>query len=549
MNNPNNIPVVPLPPQPRFAGLLGDPYQDPLLSQQASEEFNTAHPLPNMSLQEANRLLNEERSKRSRGEPRPDYSNLLPSGFLPEKTSTQPKVPMSAVNKAASMSNEEAMIAAKKGEFGKNIQGYGGYRPDLSGVFEPVRQSAEQDVYNQYQGLLGPIMGQFATSGKAYEDIKKKRGEIASELGVLENETAARKEQIFNSLQEDMAAQQQDIEEKQRIHADHVASINEDIAKARKDYRDSIEIDPNRLIKESGISGLIVSSLAMAAGAFGSALTHGPNYAAEMINKSIDDDMRAQLEKRNGLRDILEETRSQLGEERSRHMGDLEVLQMHKVFAKEKALVQLDAISAAHEGTKAGLIARDTKQILENEQHGKQTELALKVAQLKLAGAELGIKEKSIKSPERDMQRKLAQVGLTGIPLNDDALNKAVAAKTDGEIFNNTARKLRSLMDDAGWQPLPTTKARLAQGMVATMMAQAAKLEKLGVMSKQDYTFMEKQLPSDPTQFRQGVAKAQVDAAIDRATQAVNITIKNSGLKLMDQMDESTLRQPLPPGQ
>ncbi len=67
-----------------------------------------------------------------------------------------------------------------------------------------------------------------------------------------------------------------------------------DIQAAVQDYSDNRKVNPNRYMENLGTGGRVLAAIASAFGAFGSAITHSPNYAQNMIDRAIDADIRSQ---------------------------------------------------------------------------------------------------------------------------------------------------------------------------------------------------------------------------------------------------------------
>lgn len=67
-----------------------------------------------------------------------------------------------------------------------------------------------------------------------------------------------------------------------------------DLQQKVQEYDDNKTVNPNRHADRMGIGGRILATIGQAFGAFGSALTHSPNYAQQMIERAVDADIRAQ---------------------------------------------------------------------------------------------------------------------------------------------------------------------------------------------------------------------------------------------------------------
>ena len=106
--------------------------------------------------------------------------------------------------------------------------------------------------------------------------------------GVIER--TAELEKIRQAQDEASAAQIQ-------LQSQH--ALNDATESASKRVAEAQELrnekpDPQHWFKERGTAGSILAAIAMGAGAFGAAITHSPNFAMDIINKSIDRDIDAQ---------------------------------------------------------------------------------------------------------------------------------------------------------------------------------------------------------------------------------------------------------------
>ena len=86
---------------------------------------------------------------------------------------------------------------------------------------------------------------------------------------------------------------------------------DEDLKKAILDHK----IDPNRLYKNLGTGNKIGLAIASVIGGIGAGLTHGPNLAAEMIQKSIDNDIEAQRNDQSQAMNLWKMNRENYGSE------------------------------------------------------------------------------------------------------------------------------------------------------------------------------------------------------------------------------------------
>ena len=138
--------------------------------------------------------------------------------------------------------------------------------------------------------------------------------------GTLEALNAAEKESAYGitgqanaeekQAQAELAARQSAAIQAQRDQADAALRKQQIDAETRfqmqkyqamvSDYSQQ-HVDPDALWKKVGTGGRVVGAIAQALGAFGSALTHTPNYAAESIKTMVDNNIaaqRAEIEKK-----------------------------------------------------------------------------------------------------------------------------------------------------------------------------------------------------------------------------------------------------------
>ena len=89
-----------------------------------------------------------------------------------------------------------------------------------------------------------------------------------------------------------LQAEQQAAADAHRAAQAHLENTAKQYADAqRAEYQ---QIDPNHLWKERGVGAQIGAAIAMGLGAFGSALTGGPNTAQQIIDKAMDRDLESQ---------------------------------------------------------------------------------------------------------------------------------------------------------------------------------------------------------------------------------------------------------------
>lgn len=142
--------------------------------------------------------------------------------------------------------------------------------------------------------------------------------------------------------------------------------------KAAQDVRNS-RVDPNHYWKEKGTANQIASAIAVGLGSLGSSITHGPNFAMQIIDGAINRDMSAQeseAKKKMSLydmaRDATQGTRQMSADEQARfNAGKIARLEVGKQMLEsqmtgikaQRVLGQAEAMKSAFEEQQAKLAA------------------------------------------------------------------------------------------------------------------------------------------------------------------------------------------------
>ncbi|MBV9311548.1 MAG: hypothetical protein JOZ84_02790 [Methylobacteriaceae bacterium] len=130
-------------------------------------------------------------------------------------------------------------------------------------------------------------------------------------------------------------AEQRAREEKSLQHVDALAA----------DVRGK-KIDPDHFYGESKTGGRIMAGIAMALGAYASAINKGPNYAMEIINKRIDDDIAAQRANLQNARENVADARGLYAQLRQKGLDDTAAENGAKAAYLENAQMKLEAMRA-----------------------------------------------------------------------------------------------------------------------------------------------------------------------------------------------------------
>lgn len=110
----------------------------------------------------------------------------------------------------------------------------------------------------------------------------------------------------------------------------------------------------------------VMAGISIALGAVGSALTKGPNYALEIINNAIDNDLAQQQANYNKLKGTFEGEQTLYGQLKQRRLDDLQAFQIAKKTRLDQAALQVEAasekVSDAEAKNRATMIANALRQ-------------------------------------------------------------------------------------------------------------------------------------------------------------------------------------------
>ncbi len=165
---------------------------------------------------------------------------------------------------------------------------------------------------------------------------------------------------LYNEQLQTKAAELERAQNEEKVVREQLAKDEQIAAQAREEYGGA-KIDPNRVYHgTAGTIRRIGEALAAGFGAFGAALAKTPNFALEIINKNIDDDIAAQRQEiatkkdqaNNAMADLqrrgltLSQSEALTRSMQSEHIqGQLDLLKLDASDAETNA--QIDATKAA----------------------------------------------------------------------------------------------------------------------------------------------------------------------------------------------------------
>jgi hypothetical protein len=213
---------------------------------------------------------------------------------------------------------------------------------------------------------LKAAYGQQQTANQQAFDVGQKQASV--EAGYAQEaarvaEEQRKQQQVFQTHWQDaMDAQMKSYQQAQ----DEVAKVN-------------TTIDPNRYWAKKGTGAQVLAAISVAMGAFGASLTGGKNYAQEIINKAVDDDIDAQkhmaeMQLKKGNEKVASQ-QTLYGMMRNRFGDDATALAATQAAA-------LNVVAKKLEAAKSGLSSEDQKAKLAQLQATTQQQAANAMAGL-----------------------------------------------------------------------------------------------------------------------------------------------------------------------
>jgi hypothetical protein len=444
------------------------------------------------------------------------------------------------------------------------------------------------DALGRQIGNIGASMASGGTYDGQIEEAGKRRASAVRETGQIQQSRARAEAGNYDQQIEALTAHQQNLERIRRGEEKAVgqarAEYNEELADARhagisRERRKELEklrasgtvqqqaaaqaelekaqnIDPDQFLGSAGRK--IGAAIAMALGAYGSALSGGPNSAMEIIQQSIRDNIDAQKANRASRERSAERARERVGETQEQFQTEEERANRAYGVGIEMAKVKLARISAGLQGTEAGLRAEELASGLEQESAvaANTVEQQRRAAHLDALQAQAGVATNAAQLREGRRARAeearggpgLQVPGLQGVGISKEAMNESAQMLGDGQAMLRQLAELRDFVggeDGVGHEMFPTASAARAQAMSSNLMLDYGKnLLKLGVLSAPDMEILTQIIPEDPTQFRQEVVSEKLKNAETYVRTKMATYLQSRGYSLPEDREASTERRP-----
>ena len=201
--------------------------------------------------------------------------------------------------------------------------------------------SAASNGMNPLKVLTGQSMGAYADK---LESMRNQVAELGSQLELHRADMNERL-QLQRQLKVDQEKQELDNKTFETNAANEAAAIHDKALTDAAAYQ-AMHKDPDRWYKKRGTAGGIMAAIAMGMGAFGASINKTQNFAQEIIEKSINDDLEAQqseIEKAGKIaaNSVAAEDRHFVKTEAERHQRNVA-----KTQTIANAMQQMDMVAA-----------------------------------------------------------------------------------------------------------------------------------------------------------------------------------------------------------
>jgi hypothetical protein len=398
------------------------------------------------------------------------------------------------------------------------------FNPDGSqvrpGYFKDTTEQVKESGYKKED--VEYIAGLFETINKAQNELEGK-GIKFDKQGIKATKEALEElrvnEESFKIQQEERVRAQKEREEK----------LLTDISTLNEEYR-AVEIEPNRIFKNSSTGAKILAALSVGLGAYSASMTGGKNYALEIIDGAIADDIEAQKlelqqkgasidDKRNLLNDLIKRGMSEAEAEQASRLMLYEkvqrtlkqkMLDIKDARIKENAQDLAKQLQIKNAETKAQLLLKSL-----TRQETVTTTKQLPTMQLKarLEGEKLRVKEKikremetTLGLPQKEKDARTVE-GYIGLAPTAKAAEKMAEVETGTNSVIKQLDALIAYREKHGREMFDAKISKTGKGMgtAVALEFKSPAFFNLGVLSGPDLVLIDSFIPRDPTAWGFGI--------------------------------------------
>ena len=396
------------------------------------------------------------------------------------------------------------------------------------------------------------------------ENLLSEQLRISSELSTLnlgktQEETTAALEAIsgIRAKEEEAATQR---EERQKLQKEREAEVLAAVEAATLEYKNA-ELDTGRIWKKKGTGSRILAAIAAGLGAYASAMSGTKNFALEIINNAISDDIDAQKSEIALKGGVITEQRNLLSDLIRKGMSDTEAENAARVIMLSQAQTMLQERLAK---IKVGSVKQEGALLQEQLNNEKEMQLetlrlsvtpktVVTVKETQKAGPALNLQTKFLQSKASALGRKEGEKeaetayglsatekaartvpGYIGLANTAKQADQAIQANQDIIKLEQALDELIAMKQEYGYDNPMYSEARNAaktKSILMVSMLKAKAFLDLGVLQEADMKLLEKAVSMDPLgDFSTDLVLAQYEALKKYVKLARDVTFQSLGL-------------------
>ena len=396
------------------------------------------------------------------------------------------------------------------------------------------------------------------------ENLLSEQLRISSELSTLnlgktQEETTAALEAIsgIRAKEEEAATQR---EERQKLQTAREEEVLAQVEAATLEYKNA-ELDTGRIWKRKGTGSRILAAIAAGLGAYASAMSGTKNFALEIINNAISDDIDAQKSEIAQQGSVITEQRNLLSDLIRKGMSDTEAENAARVIMLSQAQTMLQERLAK---IKVGSVKQEGALLQEQLNNEKEMQLetlrlsvtpktVVTVKETQKAGPALNLQTKFLQSKASALGRKEGEKeaereyglsatekaartvpGYIGLANTAKQADQAIQANQDIIKLEQALDELIAMKQEYGYDNPMYSEARNAaktKSILMVSMLKAKAFLDLGVLQEADMKLLEKAVSMDPLgDFSTDLVLAQYEALKKYVKLARDVTFQSLGL-------------------
>ena len=399
---------------------------------------------------------------------------------------------------------------------------------------------------------------------KRMEDLLSEQSRISTELsnlnlGKTQEEATAALEAIsgIRAKEEEAATQR---EERQKLQTAREEEVLAQVEAATLEYKNA-ELDTGRIWKRKGTGSRILAAIAAGLGAYASAMSGTKNFALEIINNAISDDIDAQKSEIAQQGSVITEQRNLLSDLIRKGMSDTEAENAARVIMLSQAQTMLQERLAK---IKVGSVKQEGALLQEQLNNEKEMQLetlrlsvtpktVVTVKETQKAGPALNLQTKFLQSKASALGRKEGEKeaereyglsatekaartvpGYIGLANTAKQADQAIQANQDIIKLEQALDELIAMKQEYGYDNPMYSEARNAaktKSILMVSMLKAKAFLDLGVLQEADMKLLEKAVSMDPLgDFSTDLVLAQYEALKKYVKLARDVTFQSLGL-------------------